>query len=124
MFSVQTRTLNFAFFEILGARLQDLQNRRAQIPMSSFQSAGFSRRDRGFLQSFLKIGGLKRTDHFRQVAFHEAIKIIERESDTVIGDAVLSVIVGPDFFFAATGPNLVSAMRRIFLFFLATFVLE
>ena len=59
-----------------------------------------------------------------QVAFHDAIEIVERQTDPMIGDAVLRKIVGPDFFFAPAGADLAFALGGIFRFFLALFVLE
>ena len=60
----------------------------------------------------LHIGRLKRANHLAQIAFHHAVEIVEREADAVIGDPVLRKIVGPNFFLAPAGTDLVLAMRR------------
>src|SRR4051794_9843146 len=83
-----------------------------------------SRCDCGFLQSFLEVGGREGFDHLIQVAFHEAIEIVKGEADAVVGDAVLGVIVGANFFFAASSVFLFQVMVVFFFFFFASFVLE
>src|SRR6266853_2967969 len=44
--------------------------------------------------------------------------MIERQSDAVVGQAVLRKIVGPNFFFAPAGANLSAPLRAVFRRFL------
>ena len=77
-----------------------------------------------FLQPLLEIGVLEGRNHFVQVAFHDAVEIVEGQADPMIGDAVLRKVIGANLFFAAAGSDLAFAVSRIFRLFLALFVLE
>ena len=67
---------------------------------------------RRFFQSLLHIRRLQGVNHFIEIAFHDAVEIVERQADAVIGDPVLRKIVGANFFFAPAGADLALARAR------------
>ena len=81
-------------------------------------------RDRRFLQTFRHVGGLQRVDQSVEIAVHHAIEIIKRQTDAMIGHAVLREIVSANFFFAAAGADLAAALGAVFFGFLALFSLQ
>jgi hypothetical protein len=58
-----------------------------------------------FFQALLHVTGLKRINHFVQLAFHEKVEVEQSHADSMIGNPILREIVGSDFFFAATRAN-------------------
>src|SRR5450755_2804645 len=75
-------------------------------------------------ESLSDIRRLERLNHFAEIALHYPVKIIEREADPMIGDAVLWKIVSPNFFFAAPRADLAFARGGIFRFFFMLLFLE
>ena len=67
---------------------------------------------------------LQGRDHFVQVAFHYAIKVIKGQANAVISDPVLRKIVGSDLFLAPSGTDLTLASSGIFRFLLPLPVFE
>lgn len=58
------------------------------------------------------------------IAIHECGEIVEGEVDAVVGDAVLGVVVGADFFIAIAGADLCFACGCVFGGFFGLFFLE
>ena len=79
MLGVQSRALNLVLLEIGGRRLQHLENGH-WARLRSTSRRRLSRRWRGILrlQPLRQIGRLQGCDHFLEVAFHDAVEIIER----------------------------------------------
>ncbi len=51
-----------------------------------------------FGEAFLQITGEEGLEDLLDAAFHELIQVVECQFDAVIGDAVLRIVVGADFF--------------------------
>ncbi len=77
-----------------------------------------------FFKSLRHVAGLQAVYHFVDIAFEEAIEIIERKTDTMVGHAILRKIVSADFFLASATADQAFAMGGVFLLFLAPLVLE
>ena len=60
-------------------------------------------------------------DDIIQLSFHDTVELIDGQTDTVIGDAVLRIVVGTDLFGTVAGTDLGTA-DRTFFFFLLLFV--
>lgn len=88
-------------------------------PASSCLAGGGLRR-----QTVFEVRGGERFDHFDDVAFDEAVEVVEGEADAVVGDAVLGVVVGANFFFASAAAEEGFAVGGIFFFLGAAFVFE
>ena len=50
--------------------------------------------------------GYEAVDHVGDVAFHDAIELVQSETDPVIGEAILGEIVSADFFAAIAASDL------------------
>ena len=130
MLGIQSRIFDLVLFEVGGGRLYHVENGHPVFILSSRAerseveesltvvvcSAALVRLIRdfstalemtgglcggGFFQTLRHIRRLQGVNHLFEIAFHDAVEIIERQTDAVIGDAVLRKIVGADFFFAA-----------------------
>ena len=71
----------------------------------------------------MEVAGEEAIGHFVDFAFHEAGEVVEGALDAVIGDAVLRIVVGADFFFASTGADEAATVGGVFggFFLLAAF---
>src|SRR5206468_12544612 len=70
-------------------------------------------RDRRLLQSLCHIGGLERANHLLEIPVDDAIQVIERQSDAVVGQAVLRKIVSRNFFLAPAGADLPATLPAV-----------
>lgn len=71
-----------------------------------------------FGKSLMEITGEQAVCHFVDLAFHESGQVVERALDAVVGDTVLRVVVGSDFFFASPGSDQAAAVGGVFSGFL------
>src|ERR1700693_2714225 len=67
----------------------------------------------GFFEPLLHIACLQRVDHLVKLALHKKIQIVESQTDSMIGDAILWKIIGPDLFLSSSGPDQTAPVRRI-----------
>src|SRR5207249_6514519 len=140
---IQSRILDPSFFEINGRRLQYVEhghfkffwqkqlygtmrlfpNSTAAPEMRSclFDSGSHDRR---FFQPLGCDCNLQRLNQFAEIALHHAVQIIKRQTDAMIGYAVLRKIISANFLFAAAGANLAPPLRTIFFRFFALFSLQ
>jgi hypothetical protein len=61
----------------------------------------------GYWKELLRLEG---SDQIIQIAFHDAIKLMQRQPDAMIGHTILWEIIGADFFTTLSGPDLRSTL--------------
>src|SRR5438876_11511724 len=100
-----------------------MADRAVLINFKQVRRSSASRHRRVF-QAFRYIRGLQRADQFVEIAVNHAIKIMKRQTDAMIGDAVLWKVVSANFLFSPTSADLAAALRAVFFGFLVLLSLQ
>ena len=74
------------------------------------------------MQLFRLVGGDEGVDEFVEGAVHDAVDLIERQADAVVGDAALGEVVGADLL-AAVANLIVAVTIKIATFFFYAVIL-
>jgi hypothetical protein len=78
----------------------------------------------GFGETVGHVAFLKRGNHFIEVAFDDAVEIVEGEADAVVGQAILREVVSADFFLAPGTADEAAPVSGVFRLFFFAFVFE